>query len=371
MAARLLVFLMLLGMAPTAIAEDGSVMRIDHSFTLMEYDPGIEDAAMHPASNWVVVVGAEGYAVSMDKSSPSTMIPLADISDSDLLDSDYHPGGNTALIVGENGSVLRYAISDHSMERATSAQSVGYDTMQAVSWNANGEWAYLGSSDGTLYRMRPAGNGSSEIVPMPGTGGSPISSIDCLPEPFVCLVASAEEGIGMIDRDHVLSWVGGSGSSWSDIVCRSGGVPVCIAISMDRSIAEIEFESGVVGLNMQTLEGFEGTPRSISLISSEQILITATPAEIMEHRPLGGGTFTWLTNEAIVGQSFGVSGSTITGVWAGDSGDHWIMTRDGTVALLVPEEVGVAQGLPKLVTMLSFGIMGVMAIGIWATRSSR
>ena len=125
MAARLLVFLMLLGMAPTAIAEDGSVMRIDHSFTLMEYDPGIEDAAMHPASNWVVVVGAEGYAVSMDKSSPSTMIPLADISDSDLLDSDYHPGGNTALIVGENGSVLRYAISDHSIERATSAQSVG------------------------------------------------------------------------------------------------------------------------------------------------------------------------------------------------------------------------------------------------------
>ena len=107
MAARLLVFLMLLGMAPTAIAEDGSVMRIDHSFTLMEYDPGIEDAAIHPASNWVVVVGAEGYAVSMDKSSPSTMIPLADISDSALLDSDYHPGGNTALIVGENGSVLR------------------------------------------------------------------------------------------------------------------------------------------------------------------------------------------------------------------------------------------------------------------------
>ena len=206
---------------------------------------------------------------------------------------------------------------------------------------------------------------------MPGTGGSSISSIDCLPDPFVCLVASAEEGIGMIDRDHILSWIGGSGSSWSDIVCRSGGVPVCVAISMDRSIAEIDFESGAVGLKMQTLEGFDGTPRSISLTTSDQILITATPVEIMEHRPLGSGTFTWLTNEAVVDQSFGVSGSTITGVWDGDSGDHWIITRDGTVALLVPEEVGVAQGLPKLVTMLSFGIMGVMAIGIWSTRSSR
>ena len=371
MAARLLVFLMLLGMVPTAIAEDGSVVRIDHSFTLIEYDPGIEDAAIHPASNWVVVVGAEGYALSMDKSSPSTMIPLANILDSDLLDSDYHPGGNTALIVGENGSVLRYAVSDHSIERATSAQTVGYDDMQAVSWNANGEWAYLGSSDGTLYRMRPSGNGSSEVLPIPGTGGSSISSIDCLPDPFVCLVASAEEGIGMIDRDHVLSWIGGSGSSWADIVCRSGGEPVCVAISMDRSIAEIEFESGVVGLSMQALEGFDGTPRSVSLVSSEQILITATPAEIMEHRPPGHGTFTWLTNEAIVGQSFGVSGSTITGVWAGDNEDHWIITRDGTVALLIPEEVGVAQGLPKLVTMLSLGIMGVMAIGIWSTRSGR
>ena len=88
------------------------MVRIDHSFTLVEYDPGVEDAAIHPASNWVVIVGAEGYALSMDKSSPSTMIPLANILDSDLLDSDYRPGGNTALIVGENGSVLRYAVSD-------------------------------------------------------------------------------------------------------------------------------------------------------------------------------------------------------------------------------------------------------------------
>ena len=66
-----------------------------------------------------------------------------------------------------------------------------------------------------------------------------------------------------------------------------------------------------------------------------------------------------------------MSGSTITGIWAGNDGDYWIVTRDGTVALLVPEEIGVAQGLPRLVTMLSFGIMGVMVIGIWSTRSNR
>ena len=146
---------------------------------------------------------------------------------------------------------------------------------------------------------------------------------------------------------------------------------MCVAISMDRSIAEIAFQSGVVGLNVKTLEAFDGTPRSITLTSSDEILITATPAEIMEHRPFDEGTFTWLTNEAIVDQSFGVSGSTITGIWAGNDGEHWIVTRDGTVALLVPEEIGVAQGLPRLVTMLSLGIMSVMVIGIWSTRSNR
>ena len=75
-----MVVALLLATAVTASGETGSVMRIDHSFTLIDYDPGIEDSTDHQASRWALVIGAEGYAIAMDKESPSTMIPLARIT---------------------------------------------------------------------------------------------------------------------------------------------------------------------------------------------------------------------------------------------------------------------------------------------------
>ena len=119
------------------------------------------------------------------------------------------PRGNTALAVGKNGTALRYSVADHSLEPAASQQNLGFDTVQAVSWNANGEWAYLGTAEGSLFRMRSTSDGSAEVIPIPGTEGSAINAIDCLPDPFVCVVVSQDQGVGVIDRDHRLSWAGG------------------------------------------------------------------------------------------------------------------------------------------------------------------
>lgn len=364
-----MVVALLLATAVTANGETGSVMRIDHSFTLIDYDPGIEDSTDHQASRWALVIGAEGYAIAMDKESPSTMIPLARITSEDLLDSDYHPGGNTALAVGKNGTALRYSVADHSLEPAASQQNLGFDTVQAVSWNANGEWAYLGTAEGSLFRMRSTSDGSAEVIPIPGTEGSSINAIDCLPDPFVCVVVSQDQGVGVIDRDHRLTWAGASGKPWSDVICRSGGAPVCVGVSMERYLAEVTFEGGIPVVQQKQLVGIVGTPRSLGLNAAEEVLVISNPAEIFEHRPSDGGTYTWLTKEDVDAQSFGISGSTITCHWDGNDGDQWIVTRDGTVALLVPLEEGSATGIARLVTLLALGAMGMMALGIWSTRS--
>ena len=368
---RCALVVLLILIVPTGTANTNSVVKIDHSFTLIDYDPGIESVSNHDSSEWVVVAGASGYAIVMDKNSPSTMIPLAAVTKEDLLDSDYHPGGNTALVVGKNGTALRYSSSGQTLEVAASQQDLGYDTVQAISWNANGQWAYLGTAEGSLFRMRTSADGGAEVLPIPGTGGSSINALDCLPDPLVCIVASQDEGIGIIDRDHVLSWVGGSGSSWTDITCVSSGRPVCVAIATDRQIAEVTFDTGIPIVNQKKLVDYSGMPTSIGSKDGGLILIVSTPAEILEHRTSDGLTYTYLTKEDVLDQSFGVAGSTITGHWGGEAQDHWIITRDGTVALLVPVSVGEAQGLARVASVLALGAMGLMLLGIWSTRRSR
>mgnify|MGYP005735208331 FL=1 len=366
---RALVLGLVLATITTVSGETGSVMKIDHSFELIDYDPGIEGSTHHSASRWVLVIGAEGYAIAMDKESPSTIIPLAQSTTEDLLDSDYHPGGNTALAVGKNGTVLRYSNSDQSLEMAALEQSFGFDTLLSVSWNANGEWAYVGAEEGSLFRMRTTSDGGSEVLPIPGTGGSAINAIDCLPDPFVCVVVSQNQGIGVVDRDHRLSWIGGAGRTWSDVVCRPGGTPVCIGISMERYLAEVSFDGGIPSVDQKQITGTLGTPMSLGLTGLGEILVVSTPAEILEHKPHGGGTYTWLTREDINSQSFGIGGSTISSQWDGSGEDHWIVTRDGTVALLIPVQSSEAPGIARLVTLLALGTMGLMALGIWSTRS--
>ena len=67
-------------------------------------------------------------------------------------DADFHPGGQTALIVGERGVVLRYAKQDQSLERAASDFDLDYSKMISVAWNTAGSWAYVGTDDGQLMR---------------------------------------------------------------------------------------------------------------------------------------------------------------------------------------------------------------------------
>ncbi len=94
---RCALVVLLILIVPTGTANTNSVVKIDHSFTLIDYDPGIESVSNHDSSEWVVVAGASGYAIVMDKNSPSTMIPLAAVTKEDLLDSDYHPGGKHSI----------------------------------------------------------------------------------------------------------------------------------------------------------------------------------------------------------------------------------------------------------------------------------
>ena len=76
----------------------------------------------------------------------------------------------------------------------------------------------------------------------------------------MCVVASTVNGIGVIDRDHVLSWVGGTGYVWNGINCPSGNSNVCIAIAENQNIATIYLNPNDISMSkpeINTLTGLD------------------------------------------------------------------------------------------------------------------
>ena len=56
MIGRALVLALMLATTTTVGGQTGSVVKIDHSFELIDYDPGIEGSTHHSASRWVLVL---------------------------------------------------------------------------------------------------------------------------------------------------------------------------------------------------------------------------------------------------------------------------------------------------------------------------
>ena len=111
---------------------------------------------------------------------PITKTPS--IGNSSLNDASFHPSGNSALIVGDNGTVLRYSDLDKSLTDAGVENLSGSDLL-SVSWSLSGSWAYIGSSEGEIWRVRTSGDGGAEAHLLEGLAGqSPVTSIDCISE---------------------------------------------------------------------------------------------------------------------------------------------------------------------------------------------
>ena len=89
-------------------------------------------------------------------SDPSDYIETPSIGNSSLNDASFHPSGNSALIVGDNGTVLRYSDLDKSLTDAGVENLSGSDLL-SVSWSLSGSWAYIGSSSDHALQLRSPG----------------------------------------------------------------------------------------------------------------------------------------------------------------------------------------------------------------------
>ena len=326
--------------APSSLAQ--STVELGGSISMAEGDMGIEGISVSYNQDLVLAHGANSGIFLIDSNSPENNSHIEWSGDYSLLDSSFHPGGKTAIMVGEGGNVLRMTLANSSIEQAAGPSTFGDTLLTSVSWNSDGSWAYIGGEDGWIWRFRGTSDGGIEAIVLENRGDRVISGISCLRGHNICAITSTLGGIGIIDQQHGLHWIGGFGTPWVDIVCHSSEVPECVAISSDLTIASIVVvvsdpsETRVFDNDIVQLQGFVGAMTGIEAQSDGISLISLAPFGLIEHDKEAGKSFHWLDNIDAVEFDVEISDQRIVGTWGSGFFEGWLITDRGTLVSFGP-----------------------------------
>ena len=321
--------------SPLAVAQ--SSVTMESIVILDELDLGVVGAEASPDGNSILAYGAESSIFVIESDTPENN-SVVDFSGGEmLLDASFHPSGNTALLVGGGGQLLRFISANSTIENAGGASNFGDTELKAVSWNGDGSWAYIGGEGGWIWKFRGLDGGGVEAIPLENRGESDVNAISCLRGYNICIVSSSVDGIGIINQEHELFWIGGYGNPWIDVTCPSSTSMECVVISSDLTIARIRMntedpsKTTIYDNDIVQLQGFDGIMTGVDIQKDGVSLISLAPFGLIEHDLEESRSFHWLDNTDAVDFDTSISGEGIVSTWGTGPFEGWVLTDSGTV----------------------------------------
>ena len=216
---------------PLASADLVSRVQLTDAGALADSDLGVTVGAVSPDGKDVLIGGMNGYArlLSAEEADNREMdIELVTGKNATVHDIAWHPRGNTALLMGEQGLAMRYDTYDHSVTNVNGSFSVLGQALTTVVWRPAGDFAYVGSVDGSVWKF--AEHTGFELLD--NLGSSEIMDISCHRNYNVCFVASKDDGIAVIDEGHALSWIAQTAAeTWVGIDCADPTLNECVGFA--------------------------------------------------------------------------------------------------------------------------------------------
>ncbi len=321
--------------SPLAVAQ--SSVTMESIVILDELDLGVVGAEASPDGNSILAYGAESSIFLIESDTPENNSKVDFSGGEMLLDASFHPSGNTALLVGGGGQLLRFISANSTIENAGGASNFGDTELKAVSWNGDGSWAYIGGEGGWIWKFRGLDGGGVEAIPLENRGESDVNAISCLRGYNICIVSSSVDGIGIINQEHELFWIGGYGNPWIDVTCPSSTSMECVVISSDLTIARIRMntedpsKTTIYDNDIVQLQGFDGIMTGVDIQKDGVSLISLAPFGLIEHDLEESRSFHWLDNTDAVDFDASISGERIVSTWGTGPYDGWILTDSGTI----------------------------------------
>lgn len=337
-----------------------SAVALKFDSALSDTDIGITQGAVSPDGENVLLVGADGYAHRISATTPlerGADIELNTARQSTLRDVDWHPRGNTALMTGDDGVALRYDTYDHSVTSVNGSGTINGLDMTTVKWRTSGDYAYFGANDGSIWRFAE-GEG---MVRLDGTRTGPISDIDCLAAHNICVVVTQQNGIGVISRDHAITWLGNTEAvTWMAVDCADPYLTKCVAFGSGLKTQAINVNTGDSSWSsvdpIMELQSLDGDITDVSRAADGRTLIHLAPFATVKQNPNNDEAFAQLLPKDAASYDEIIAGRTIEFVWETKSAHGFMITSYGNVVEFEPAKNQVETGIMETLVFLAVGI---------------
>ncbi len=336
---RVALALVLIMLLPSVMAEPDATVDIMIERHLADYDLGIDGGAVSPDGEVVILFGAEGYAhliKAVDADQEQFDVQL-ETGQQDVNDAAWHPSGNTALLAGDAGEFRRYVAESYSIESVNGSSALAGEDIEAVTWRAGGDKAYLASGSGKVWSYS-SGEGFNEIST--GQEGR-ITDIACHRSQNICVLASVNDGVGVIGGDDSFNWIGKSHYSWIGVSCDDGSMNVCTGYASGKSTVEINLN--IINPGDSTL----GLMTSFNEIAGDTVrddrgadgttLVHLAPLGLIRVAQDSGEAFLMFNNSDALQQDPMLAADSVAVAWENTKGYGFVVTSDGRIVSFAPE----------------------------------
>jgi hypothetical protein len=339
-----------------------SIAKATQISAISDSDLGLNAAQLRPQGDQVLIVGAEGYARLIDSEEPDSRskdISLTSGKSEDFTALGWHPQGQSALLVGENGQVMRLSLENYALETVGGKGILEGEKQTAINWNRNGDNAYLGGENGSIFRYS-----SADGFTFLDKSSSPVTAIDCHPSPStrLCVVTTAGDGVAVIDTDHQVSWISNTeGDTWIDVICPTVLRDVCILIGSGKRLAilhlDVEKPSASATDSPDVLSKLEGELTGGSLMGDGSISLHIAPYSIASYGLEEEMAWAVVLKSDVSGEG-SLAGSTMVFTWGREDADGFVLSSNGLIASISPLKEVEERDLLGMV------VMGMVAISV-------
>ena len=342
---------------PVAATSEDPERTVDISIErkIATYDLGINGGEVSPDGSKVLIFGEDGYAHLLSAENAddeSTDIRLENETTKSLRAASWHPGGKSALIVGYEGTVLRFNSSNFALGEAEGSSSMAGLNINAIHFTAGSSVAYLGTDEGEIWKYY-----ADTFTLLNDEAESRITDIDCLKNKNICVVGTLNNGIAIIDQSDTVNWISNSRQyTWVGIGCEDATMNSCTGFASGLKAISIEID--ILDTSKSEI-GMVNVFRSLGgdIISDGQgvdssSIIALAPLGMVRWNQYTTDSFLMFSNENATEEDVLLGGDSYAVAWENSEYSGFLVTSQGRIVSFEPAREVDDGGIPNILVIL-------------------
>ena len=360
---RLALVAVILLLTPLASAVPEATVELKIERKLANFDLGVNGGELSPNGSKVLIYGEDGYAHLLSAGSAddeNTDIRLENETVQSLNSATWHPGGKSALIVGDSGTVLRFNSTNYALGEAEGAIAMADKDINAIQFTPGSSVAYLGTDDGEIWKYY-----ADTFTLLDNTASSRITDIDCMRNENICVFTTLDDGIAVVDQGDSISWITNTKfHTWLGVGCEDPTMNACTAFASGKKTAPVNVNildttQSSIG-EIIVLGQLQGDIIGDNPASESCSLIAMAPFAMVRWNQYDEEAFLMFSNDNASEVDVFLGGDSYAFAWENSVNTGFIVTSQGRIVSFAPISEELGGGIPTIfIGLFAMTIPGV------------